>query len=406
MLFFPAFKGLGPAATGPNLHSILFTVSQRNKEEIHVSIYSEWPRAFGAWQVSWVAWARTTPVKGTSRLILFEVARLADTRGVAVVTLKYLMDAVERSRTCVKYALSDLEKGGFIVREKMRDPQTQRWTSTRIQLLRSPVPISASTATTDKRSANTFPAGSGLRAVRPVDSEGLRELLQQITVQGWGGQAAEDLGSVLASEGPGRFARTIRRRAIFNDATDVWDTLSVAWKVAQDNLHYLVKARDPWALWVTAVSKECSREDASRALEKEHGVTSIDAAVLSEMRIDPLVQADTNVVMGIDDFGDKLKCLVRALSDEGIAEPRAWAIVARILEDIPAGETRRHWLAGRDARLHDLGVNEEAARKIMTAVAGSRRGTQGTIVDADETGIYDLAREIVKLMNAQHLAPV
>ncbi len=134
--------------------------------------------------VSWSVWARgLVGLSPTERLVVFELARLADCRGVVITSIRHLVGMTGRSRRAIFEALASLEGAGRISREARRVAGHQA--ASRFQLHqvgpRARVRIEA-----------RFPesladlAGSGEGgAVDGSDNEGLREFLADAVSEEW-----------------------------------------------------------------------------------------------------------------------------------------------------------------------------------------------------------------------------
>lgn len=320
---------------------------------------------------SWTSWARNLAgLNPTTKLIVFELALLADSRGVAIVPLEHLSDITCRSRQTVLSALRRLENLGHL-RQDRQAPTPFR--GVRLQLVQDSPQIDSPIKTA------ATPALGTQNGTAIVSGSELRELLVKAVADQWEGQPAWDLAATIEKVGFRKFGGVISRRNRTGAAPDPWDTLTLAWEVARREAQTLIDAQDPWALWVHLVSIAAAKED-------QHGYTPI---LIGEERIlESMVEAAAarettsnsgKVGIGIDDFESGLLLVVETLMDAGLKEPIAWAGTARILELVQSGKSRRHWLAGRDAKLQALGINEKAARTWMTMLVGSRRGREGVL---------------------------
>lgn len=335
---------------------------------------------------SWVAWARTLRGMTPSELLVIsELASLVDTRGVAMVTSDHLCQVTARSPSSIKRALKGLSEKGVLRRERLR--VDGHYGVPRIQLIRRQEPGPKEKTFVPIRSGIDH-LGDDVGVEEPINGEQLRHLIQETKNEGWNGKAAEKILRVLLAEGTRRFGRIIRQRRLFGDERDEWDTLSLAWETVQTSRKWIIEARDPWAVWVTSVGKAAVRADSNRAEAKDMGIASFEPEVLAQIDCNPIEgEGENKEVLGIDDFGEHLHQLVSELIAAGMPETLAWAGTARVVELIAVGESRRHWLAGRDARLQALGINDQAARAWMSAVAGTRRS---------KTRIFEMTSEEAK----------
>lgn len=338
---------------------------------------------------SWEAWVRQLPgLTPTAQLVAFEIARLADTRGVAIVPIQHLIDTTARSRRGILAAIRTLETRGYLRREKRRAANA-RFQTNRIQLIRAAVPAA------ETPSIPPQPVDQHVPGQVSASNEYLRSLLQTAVANEWRGQAATDLAATIAEVGPGKFGAIILKRRLRGAALDPWDTLTLAWEIAQAEASSLIEAREPWALWVYLVDRAGGGQDAQACPS-----LPLDQCPPQE---GPPEAETTPIVLGIDDFDSRLIRIVFVLVESGLSEAIAWAGTARLLELIDAGASRRHWLAGRDSKLQGLGIDAGAARAWMTLLVGSRRGRQGVLNSTTEPDIHKQAQSVIrKLRGTSH----
>lgn len=331
---------------------------------------------------SWASWVRG--IEGLSpieKLIAYELAFLADTRGVSVTPIDHLERVTCRSRRSVLTALQRLGDLGLLrVPEAMPRP----FRGIRFQLTQEP-PLGGTESQEHSRVTES-PHDTPEPTVgdnESIDNQSLRRQLIAASVADWNGSPCWELAATLEKEGQQRFASVIGQRRSAG-IRDPWDTLTLAWEVVRNHCAALSTAREPWALWVHLVRVEAYRNDLQGA-----------PGELVEFR-GPSGNSRTD--LGIDDFGEDISGAVEALISLGVEEALAWAGTARVLELIGMGESRRHWMAGRDAKLQSLGIGEKAGRAWMTLLVGSRRGRTGVLTGATVDGIREQAEEVALAM--------
>ena len=204
--------------------------------------------------VSWPVWARG--VKGltpSQSLVLFELARLADARGVAICAVEHLVDATGVARRSVFRALAGLEQRGVLSR-KMRY-RGGKQASSRFVLHSVPGPSQALASDADVDEAVSEVGAEVCESVTPLpisDNEGLRRVLEQAVSEGWRGAAAQCLAATLHVVGPRQFSSAISKGMQFSGmsyAEAASDTCGIAWEVATTCTEQLIEATSPWAVW-------------------------------------------------------------------------------------------------------------------------------------------------------------
>ncbi|WP_072344025.1 helix-turn-helix domain-containing protein [Actinomyces urinae] len=349
--------------------------------------------------VSWPVWARG--VKGltpSQSLVLFELARLADARGVAICAVDHLATVVGMTRRSVFRALAGLEQRGVLSR-KMRY-RGGKQASSRFVLHGVPGPSQA--LASDDAGAAGVVLEAGVEAhesavALPIsDNEGLRRTLEQAASEGWRGAAAQCLAATLHAVGPRQFSSAISKgmqfsRMSYTEAAS--DTCSIAWEVATTCTEQLIEATSPWAVWTTIVNRRCfTRDDVS-------GVEDlVEPSMMPEAGLRPGMGQEGDVWVSVDDFDGPLGRMVEALIGAGMSETLAWAGTLRIAELAVSDASRRHRAASVDPRLSDLGVTPDAGRAWMTMLVGSRRGVKGSILEADDESLALAAREVVEAL--------
>lgn len=350
--------------------------------------------------VSWPVWARG--VKGltpSQSLVLFELARLADARGVVICAVGHLVEATGVARRSVFRALVGLERRGVLSR-KMRY-RGGKQASSRFVLHEVVFPSRAVGSDSGEVAAMVglevgAEACESVAALGISDNEGLRRILEQAVSEGWRGVAAQCLAATLQAVGSRQFSSAISRGMQFSGMSyteAAADTCSIAWEVASTCTEQLIEATSPWAVWTTIVNRRCfARDDVS-------GVEDlVEPAMMPEVGLRPGMGQEGDVWVSVDDFGGPLGRMVEALIGAGMSETLAWAGTLRVAELAVGDASRRHRAAGVDPRLSDLGVTPDAGRAWMTMLVGSRRGVKGSILDADDESLALAAREVVEAL--------
>lgn len=348
--------------------------------------------------VSWPVWARG--VKGltpSQSLVLFELARLADARGVVICAVEHLVEATGVARRSVFRALAGLEERGVLSR-KMRYRGGKQassrfvlhWVTTRSQAIVSDA---------DVDEAVSEVGAEVCESVTPLpisDNEGLRRVLEQAVSEGWRGAAAQCLAATLHVVGPRQFSSAISKGMQFSGmsyAEAASDTCGIAWEVATTCTEQLIEATSPWAVWTTIVNRRCFARDDVSSVED-----LVEPAMMPEAGLRPGMGQEGDVWVSVDDFDGPLGRMVEALIGAGMSETLAWAGTLRVAELAVSDASRRHRAASVDPRLSDLGVTPDAGRAWMTMLVGSRRGVKGSILDADDESLALAAREVVEAL--------
>ncbi len=341
----------------------------------------------------WTAWARSLgDLTPTAKLVTAELALLADARGVAIAPVSHLMETTGRTAKAIREALASVEGRGLIRRPAELNPR-RPFRGIRVQLIAHPKRPTSSEPTRVLADPEPQPPVS-------VQGASLRALLEDCAASDWSAPATWRLATLIEEQGEDRFAAVVRRRQRHGTAQDPWDTLTLAWETAQSEAPTILESRDPWAMWIYLTDRACLKEDR----ESAHTVLVSAENVLESIEFrSPAPVREDSPVFGVDDFDDALRDLVLLLVRTGVPEAVAWAGTARILELVEAGPSRRHWLAGRDAKLQGLGIGERAARAWMTLVAGSRRGAGGILTAGFGDRADTLASEIGEAYSDQAL---
>lgn len=327
-------------------------------------------------------------VSPSARLVLGELARLADCRGAAICSIDFLVDATGRDRATVFRALRQLEESGFLRRHARRAPTHQRASlfELRLPVVSSSDPELASCAIA-LETGDATPIGRN-------DNEGLRAALADAQASDWHGASAQVVGATLVAEGPRQFWAAVRHSMscgmTFDEA--LGDTIATAWQVVREHSGELVASRRPWGLWTAIVVKQGLKRDSNHAVSP----IPVEPALLPETPGEAPLPVDRDQWVALDDFDGPLALIVDALVDAGMDETIAWAGTLRVAEIACGDPGRRHAVAGGDSRLADLGVEPGVARAWMTLLVGSRRGTTGGVLDLGEEGLRDRCVDLVK----------
>ncbi|MDO5049373.1 MAG: helix-turn-helix domain-containing protein [Actinomycetaceae bacterium] len=345
--------------------------------------------------MSWPVWAQglrgLTP---SQSLVLFELARLADSHGVVICAVEHLTTITGISRRAVFYALSGLEARGALSRQ-MRYKDGKKASSRFV--------LHATAGASERAKSNDDVALAGAKGdasvevpcvLDPSDNEGLRALLVQGSTQGWQGAAGERLAVALKEVGARQFAVAIAGAMQFGGMTRQEaeaDTIGIAWEAATTLADKLVQAQRPWAMLTTIVNRRRAGREELVSVER-----AVEPAEMPEEGLRPGMGFEGDVWVSVDDFEGTFVRLVDALISAGMSETLAWAGTLRVAELAVGDASRRHSAAGADPRLSDLGVPPHAARAWMTMLVGSRRGTKGGILTLDDEALTLEARKLVE----------
>lgn len=344
--------------------------------------------------ISWAVWARGLGgVTPSERLVLIELARLADATGVAICSIAHLAGVTGRARSSIFRALASLEKRGVVSRE-MRYADGHQAASRYV--LRAVSEKEETVAVKpDFGVDSALPAcdGGSVSKIALSDNEGLRVMLRRAVGEGWKGEAATCLACTLVESGARQFSAAISHCMEFQGLSYAQaraDVCSVAWEVLAKQAREIALAVRPWAFWTTIVNRRCVDATGDTHVER-----AVEPGLIPEAGLRPGEGEEGSVWVSVDDFNGPLELMVRALIKAGLEESLAWAGTLRIAELAAEGGTRRHTLAGADPRLADLGVSPKAARAWMTMLVGSRRGAKASILEQGASELGRRAREVV-----------
>lgn len=346
----------------------------------------------GGARFSWPVWARgLSGLTPTESLVVVELARLADWRGEAIVSVAHLVEVTGRSRASVFRALSSLEAAGHVARARRRTAVGQGANSYVLntvvpppEVCEAPVPLPVPAAS-DRGSEEVI--------VSRDDNDGLRSLVEAAQDEGWSGPFARALAATVVEIVPIQFAGAVRRAQVLAGMTReeaVLDTTTRAWELLVQNVVTVLAARAPWAMWTRIVSR------ASYEVADVSDCVSTDPALLPDRGLRPGDGATEVDRVAFRDIGPTVGAIIDALVASGMPETIAWAGTRRIAELALKGASRRHTLAAEDPRLADLDVTPECARAWMTLLTGSRRGATGGVLDLSEADLRARAREVAR----------
>lgn len=272
-----------------------------------------------AWEnivTQWPQWQKLPPL---AKLMSLELARLSDLRGVCVVTYEHLERFLHCRTSGVDRCIEELMRADLLRQE----PFLLDSSLMRMQLL----------------------GGSAFSNNRPVlYSMAQRELVE--ILNGLRSNQSDKSNRIAASQ----------LKALTHWLETFWspDSKSVAWMVLQEQPEQILKADNPIALLRFLVAKKLQQPSPADDT------------------------AETAPVFGLDDLPEITTQVVSQL-EKKLCPTIAWAALARVCQFASIPDSRRHWLAARDHKLHQLGIDAQTARRLVTLVYGSRRGRPGLL---------------------------
>lgn len=363
-----------------------------------------------AFSFTWLTWAKTVPGLAPSpRLVLCELARLADGEGCVVASVPHLVQATGAAERSVYRALKKLEAGGFIERVHRFD-RAGRQCASAYHLIGGGVgAVEKAIALTGLKPvvadsdcvsgvAEALPSvglPSDLRAAVDAVSAGSRlsdgdfaTLLRLGTECGWAEPFNAALSHVLRVSVPRQFHSSVevvtRCGVKYDDA--VAEVLALAWRIVRNQSLQIAGKRSPWAYLTRSVRQGIADElmFASEA--------PVDTMVLSESRVDNVpVFSAADPVASLSALTDVQFEIIDHLVAAGLSETLAHAGTVRMVEvALRTDASRRTSVVAADSRVADLGINPMAARLWLNLVVPTRRKHA---LDVAQT-----AREIVRLM--------
>ena len=389
-------------------------------------------------EMSWISWARgLRELTPTEKLLAYELAIWVDARGVAMASVPFLVKATGRSARSIHGAIASLRERELLQLGRPA-PRRERFAYRRFQLAPHRGRRHAESQSKDRRKdrraerprhdAPGVERGGGCprhgvprpalgQPVYPLngtlpDNEQLRTLIRDAHRDAWSGAAADLLAAVVQASASSKFRRLIAARQLRGQASEPWETLSVAWQTLVDSAGAISRATEPWALWVHLAAQRARQEDGtwSDLGELPSGLTADTARLPWAASTQPRAKltraesAHADIVaptFGIDDFTPNLVSIVHTMIDGGVADTLAWSGTCRVLELAHAGPERRHWAVTRDAKLAAMGVTPAAARTWMTALVGSRRISSGLLVTDDPARHGAACAPVIKALAAR-----
>ncbi len=344
-----------------------------------------------------MVWAQRLPsLTPSERLVVLELARLADGRGVAIVSIDHLVSATGRCRRAVFDAVGGLELAGWLSREGRR--RGRRCASSRFELHYGALAVEhCPEATVSEASLASMARSAAGRAIDPQDNSALRDAIRLAQIEGWQGDASACLAATILESGRRQFHTAIargRQSGRMGREESELDTLGVAWEAVRLHGETITAAHKPWAMWTMIVVNTCKARDFALI------PTPTDPF---EMPEDGLLagesKSDEPPAVGVDDFEGPLASMVDALVEAGMDETLAWAGSLRIVElAVDGDKTRRITQAAKDVRLGDLGIPSECARRWMTLLSGTRRGARASIVEMSPAELAEAALSVVEAL--------
>lgn len=336
-------------------------------------------------RISWVMWSRRIPdLSPTQKLVLGELARLADWRGETICPVAHLVRTTGRTRRSVHYALSGLVSRGLLDCRRRWHRNGRPATSARRMVALAGVIDAAEIKAVDAAEAEGRETSEAENAlvnpkgpkIKVDDNEGLRRAIKQAMAEAWVGPVSETIARSLVAVVAQQFKTAVQRGTDFafmerNEAR--WDTSSWAWETLRACAEVIVKAKSPWAMWATATLR--ATDDRNWPVPEGVRLSELDSStpIASGGGLRP-GDADKVEVVSLDAFETVLGGMVEALIGAGMDEAIAWAGTLRVAELSLKGISRCHQLAADDSRLADLGVSPRCGRAWMTLLVGSRRG--------------------------------
>lgn len=357
-------------------------------------------------RISWVMWSRRIPdLSPTQKLVLGELARLADWRGETICPVAHLVRTTGRTRRSVHYALSGLVSRGLLDCRRRWHRNGRPATSARRMVALAGVIDAAEIKAVDAAEAEGRETSEAENAlvnpkgpkIKVDDNEGLRRAIKQAMAEAWVGPVSETIARSLVAVVAQQFKTAVQRGTDFafmerNEAR--WDTSSWAWETLRACAEVIVKAKSPWAIWATATLR--ATDDRNWLVPEGVRLSELDSStpIASGAGLRP-GDADKVEVVSLDAFETVLGGMVEALIGAGMDEAIAWAGTLRVAELSLKGISRCHQLAADDSRLADLGVSPRCGRAWMTLLVGSRRGAALPVTHLSHEQLAEKASTLV-----------
>lgn len=357
-------------------------------------------------RISWVMWSRRIPdLSPTQKLVLGELARLADWRGETICPVAHLVRTTGRTRRSVHYALSGLVSRGLLDCRRRWHRNGRPATSARRMVALAGVIDAAEIKAVDAAEAEGRETSEAENAlvnpkgpkIKVDDNEGLRRAIKQAMAEAWVGPVSETIARSLVAVVAQQFKTAVQRGTDFafmerNEAR--WDTSSWAWETLRACAEVIMKAKSPWAMWATATLR--ATDDRNWPVPEGVRFTELDSStpITSGSGLRPGDAGQVEAV-SLDAFETVLGGMVDALIHAGMDEAIAWAGTLRVAELSLKGMSRCHQLAADDSRLADLGVSPRCGRAWMTLLVGSRRGAALPVTDLSHEQLIEKAGTLV-----------
>lgn len=348
---------------------------------------------------SWQVWARSVSgVGAVDRLILLEISRFADGRGVAYVSIGHLMNVAHASRSTVFRALARMSDAGLVRRISRR--RDRRQAVSRFELVNAcgwwpQVVLPQKPRNASAMFVAPAPCPVGAQPVELNDVEGLRDAVRGAIEHGWDSMHGQVLALTLREYGRMQFWTLIARQLRWaSPAASIDYVLSYAWEKLIRYAKEIASARNPWAKWTSCVAfiPPFVAHDANVAFSMDQ----VDEYVIADAK--PIVPVVQGCEIGYDEVEGTFGHVVEALIDAGMNETLAWAGTLRVCEIAKTfSASHRHTIAGRDTRLVDeFGVPPHAARLWMTLITGAKRTVDRSVLDLPSDVLGGMVHDIVE----------
>lgn len=354
-------------------------------------------------EVRWRSWLLgLPPMAPGERLVVEHLVRLADWRGMCVVSAEHLVQHTGCARRTVFRCLKHLEEQGVIRREKRRHGSRQA--PSRIQLIERATPTDAASTSADGglHAGGLVDLGQELALYR--DNAGLRSLILDAHGEGWEGPASRSLAALLLSEAPVQFAAPIRRAVWMTGASHAdarAEIVSRAWETVVSSWKRIVGARRPWAM-LTVMLGRIQLE--LRTFDDP--ATATDPTTLPDLEAHAVSDGELSAKgWGIEDFGAKLSRVIDALCGAGMDETLAWVGTYRLMTIVQGVDSsRQRKAAENDLRLAELQIPPRAAREWMNLLLGSARRKIQPAVALEQEELEERASQVVALCSVPAVA--
>ena len=364
------------------------------------------PPVVGHGAVPWRVWAsRLGGLFPTERAVVGCLAGLADWRGELICSTSWMIGATGASRSSVMRALAGLEAGGALARRRRYRPAPSagQWRGSG----RSARGASLITL----HAARAVPEAEEVRVARELpdfcskgpfvgtdDDEGLRAAIAEAAEEGWEGPATGVVARSLDAATGRQLAKAVKRGVVFSSLgreESRLDTMGWAWQVLRLSEAAIVSAASPWGYWTASTKNQVGRWRDAPSPEE-----AFDPSMMP-IEAEPLPGECDAPLVGIGEIGPVLSGAVEALVGAGVDETAAWAGMRRVAELAQSASSRAHTSAAQDPRLADLGYSPAAARRMMTLVKGSRRGTRAGVLGLGPDQLRERAEEVAALLREE-----